>query len=104
MVLRRAAEVYRQAAEAARQQQAALSTYAPEAPPRAVRRAEPVPNEEQRTPRPQPIALRPVQPSPKGTRRAEIVAALASPAGVRQALILQEILGPPKALQGPDDD
>ncbi len=65
---------------------------------------EPTPNEEHR-----PARQRPVQPvqtpaGPRSVRRSEIVAALASRSGVRQALVMQEILGPPKALQPWDGD
>ncbi len=103
MVLRRATEAFKQATESARQQQSPFSIYPPEAPTRAPLRPELTPNEDQHSARSRPPALRPMLVRPKGTRRAEIVAALGSPAGVRQALVLQEILGPPKALQEWDD-
>jgi hypothetical protein len=40
----------------------------------------------------------------RGYRRPEILRALSSPAGVRQALIMREILGPPKALRPWEDE
>jgi hypothetical protein len=103
MVLRRATEALKQAVETA-QQQPSFSGYPPEAPPRPLPRAEARPVEDQRPARPQTVRLTPASPRPIGTRRAEIVAALGSPAGVRQALVLQEILGPPKSLQGWEDE
>jgi hypothetical protein len=98
MVLRRATEALKQAVEAA-QQPPTFSAYPPEAPPRPLPRAEAGPVEDQRPTRPRSVHPGPVSPRPIGTRRAEIVAALGSPAGVRQALVLQEILGSPKALR-----
>ena len=43
----------------------------------------------------------PVQRRPGQRRR--LIATLASPVGLRQAFLLQEVLGPPTALRGPDD-
>lgn len=87
-------------------QPATMPVPASEERPRALLRPEPTPNEEQRPARPQPVAqvaqVAPVLPRARrrgGKQRAEIVAALSSPAGVRQALVLQEILGPPKSLR-----
>ena len=54
--------------------------------------------EEPRARRPQ---AAPVRGRPSQRRR--LIATLASPVGLRQAFLLQEILGPPTALRGPDD-
>ncbi|MDP9357661.1 MAG: hypothetical protein M3R02_20715 [Chloroflexota bacterium] len=96
------AEMYEQVAESARR------SFPPEVyPPEDLRPfrppPEPTPEEAQR-----PAPPRPVQPvqtpvGRRGVRRAEVAAALSSPSGVRQALVLQEILGPPISLRGWDD-
>ncbi len=65
---------------------------------------EPTPTDEQRPAR---RPATPAVPPPRRSRevrRAEVLAALSTRAGVRQALVLQEILGPPKAMRGLDDD
>ena len=74
-----------------------------ERPRRPTPLPEPTPTDEQRPARrPAPQAV-PVPKRSRGGQRAEIMAALSSPGGVRQALVMQEILGPPKCLQGLDD-
>ncbi len=52
----------------------------------------------------EPRARRP-QAAPVRGRRSQrrLLATLASPVGLRQAFLLQEILGPPTSLRGPDD-
>ena len=96
------AEMFEQVAESARRPSSAEvnlpEDLRPIRPP-----PEPTSDEAQR-----PAPPRPVQPvqtpvGRRGGRRAEVAAALSSPSGVRQALVLQEILGPPIALRGWDD-
>jgi hypothetical protein len=55
---------------------------------------------EEERPAPRPRAA-PAPPRPDVRR--ELVADLASPSGLRRAFLLQEILGPPKALRDDDD-
>ena len=63
---------------------------------RASRRAP----EEERAPR----ERMPASPDASGTTERALVSALKSRSGLRQAWLLKEVLGPPVALRGPQDD
>ena len=63
---------------------------------RASRRAP----EEERAPR----ERVPASPDASGTTERALVSALKSRSGLRQAWVLKEVLGPPVALRGPQDD
>ena len=64
----------------------------------------PIPPEEtQRAPRPRPPVAAPPVRTGGEVRRSDVRAALASAANIRTALVLQEILGPPKSLRRPDE-
>lgn len=67
--------------------------------------ARPAPTRQRRPPdsQPAPAALPDAPPGAPG-RRHPLAAALASRAGLRQAMLLTEILGPPKALRDPGRD
>ena len=71
-----------------------------ERPRRPTPPPEPTPTDEQGSARRTAPQAVPVPMRSRGAQRSEIRAALSSPGGVRQALVLQEILGPPKSLQG----
>ena len=65
---------------------------------------EPTPTDVQRPARRPPTAATAPRRATASVVRAEVRAALAVPAGVRRALLMQEILGPPKALRSHDSD
>ena len=78
-------------------------TRPPREPARPTPPPEATPTDEQRPARRRPTAPVLQRKASKSVVRGEVRAMLASPAGVRRALVLQEILGPPKALRGPED-
>lgn len=65
---------------------------------------EPTPTDEQRPARRPPTPAIAPRRATASVVRAEVRAALATPAGVRRALVMQEILGPPKALRNHDSE
>ena len=54
---------------------------------------------DERSPRPRVTAAKEMIRSPRWPRRAGVLGMLATKRGVQQALILQEIIGPPRALR-----
>jgi hypothetical protein len=81
-----------------------LSDYLTDAKPRPLPPPEVEAQDEERPVRPRASSTIPAMRRRRHSRRPEIVRALSSSAGVQQALILQEILGPPKALRPWDED
>ena len=81
-----------------------LSDYLTDAKPRPLPPPEVEAVNDERPARPRPSGPVPAPPRRRSSRRPEIVRALSSSAGVRQALVLQEILGPPKALRPWDEE
>jgi len=79
------------------------ATRPPREPARPTPPPEATPTDEQRPARrrlAEPVLQRKAS---KSVVRREVRAMMSSPAGLRRALVLQEILGPPKALRGPED-
>jgi len=112
MVLRRIlAEAVSQASEASRQRVPIelfdLQTVRPEPEAEAFlqrpRDGEGVGSETTRPERAKPISVATRQAHPGEVRRSDVLTSLRSPDGIRRALVLREILGPPRSISGWDD-